>query len=256
MFDPDGCRVRFRAADGLVDDVPIDRVRAADLVAARPVRAFRSFRGQRFYSGWYWSATEGHHVVYESRLELARLLLADQDPRVARIVGQPMLLQGRDGVRVRRHVPDFLLTLTDGSTRLVDVKPQDRLTDPKVAAQFAWTRELCAVLGWDFEVWSRGDPDLIANIRYLAGYRRPGLVDSDACAEVMRRVTGGESIETVEHTLQRSMPSDPSGVRGRGCVRAAVLHLLWCGRLVTDLSRPLGIGAELWPAGSAIVGVR
>jgi len=72
------------------------------------VREFRSFKGQRVYSGWYWSATVGHHVVYESRLELARLLLADHDPIVAAIVEQPTLLQGRDGSRIRHHVPDFL----------------------------------------------------------------------------------------------------------------------------------------------------
>lgn len=236
MFDPDGCRVRFRAADGLLEDVPLDAVRAADLGLARPVREFRSFRGQRFYSGWYWSATVGHHVVYESRLELGRLLLADHDPQVVGIVGQPMLLQGRDGARVRRHVPDFFLLLTDGSTCLVDVKPQDRLGDPKVAAQFAWTRELCAVLGWGFEVWSGADPDLVANIRYLAGYRRPGLVDSDACEDVLRQVTGGETIEAVEDALQRPAPAGWADGQGRGRVRAAVLHLLWRGRLLTDLT--------------------
>lgn len=69
----------------MFDDVPLDRVRAEDLATARPVREFRSFRGQRFYPGWYWSATVGHHVVYESRLELARLLLADHAPQVVAI---------------------------------------------------------------------------------------------------------------------------------------------------------------------------
>ena len=50
---------------------------------------FRWHHGQAHYSGWYWSATTGGHVVYESRLELARLLLADFDPRVAAIAAQP-----------------------------------------------------------------------------------------------------------------------------------------------------------------------
>jgi len=237
-------------------DVPLDRVGVENFRAARPVREFRSFRGQRYYSGWYWSATMGHHVVYESRLELARLLLADHNPQVAGIVGQPMLLQGRDGARVRRHVPDFLLLLTDGSIRLVDVKPQDRLEDPKVAAQFAWTRELCEVQGWGFEVWSGSDPDLIANVRCLAGYRRPALVDSQACTAVMAHVAGGESIEAVEDALQSLSSGYLAGVRERGRVRAAVLHLLWHGRLVTDLSVPLGLAAGLWPSATVVPGVR
>jgi hypothetical protein len=55
----------------------------------------------------YWSSTTGAHVVYESRLELARLLLADFDREVAGIAAQPFLVR-EEG---RRHVPDFLLSL-------------------------------------------------------------------------------------------------------------------------------------------------
>ena len=38
-----------------------------------------------------WSATEGSRVIYESRLELARLLFADFDRSVHRICAQPFL---------------------------------------------------------------------------------------------------------------------------------------------------------------------
>ncbi|MGD3112117.1 hypothetical protein [Streptomyces sp. YGL11-2] len=41
------------------------------------------------YSGDYASATTGGQVVYESRLELARLLLADFDPSVSDVYAQP-----------------------------------------------------------------------------------------------------------------------------------------------------------------------
>lgn len=176
------------------EDLAWDLVRADDLRLARPVREFRSFRGQRHYSGWYWSSTMGHHVVYESRLELARLLLADMDATVGGVVGQPMQLAGRDGKRFRRHVPDYLLLLTDGSARLVDVKPWDRLDDPKVAAQFRWTRELCQAKGWGFEVWSGCDPTVMANARLLSGFRRAELVDSDAFEMVRANVGSGARI--------------------------------------------------------------
>jgi hypothetical protein len=43
------------------------------------VAAFRSRRGQAHLSGEYFAATTGGRVIYESRLELARLLLADFD---------------------------------------------------------------------------------------------------------------------------------------------------------------------------------
>jgi hypothetical protein len=72
--------------------------------------------------GWDWSATVGRLVLYESRLELARIMLADQDPEVAAIAAQPFQLTGPDQERVRRHVPDLLLVDRDGGVTVVDVK--------------------------------------------------------------------------------------------------------------------------------------
>ena len=99
---------------------------------------FRWRQGQAHYSGWYWSATAGGHVVYESRLELARLLLADFDPQVTAIAAQPFLVTAPAGGRVRRHVPDFLLAGRDGGVCVVNVKPADQLAVPKVADALAW----------------------------------------------------------------------------------------------------------------------
>ena len=44
-------------------------------------------------------------MVYESRLELARTMLADFDPCVTGIAAQPFLLAGTDGILIRRAVP-------------------------------------------------------------------------------------------------------------------------------------------------------
>lgn len=55
--------------------------------------------------GSYWSATEGRHVIYESRLELARLLFADFDRSVHRICAQPFLLVARSHVRMMQIIP-------------------------------------------------------------------------------------------------------------------------------------------------------
>jgi hypothetical protein len=84
-------------------------------LAGRPVRDFRRYKGRRRYSGWYWAATTAGLVAYESRLELARILLADFDPTVTGIVAQPFQLAGRDGGRVRHHVPDLLLRHASGT---------------------------------------------------------------------------------------------------------------------------------------------
>ncbi|MFI9567846.1 TnsA-like heteromeric transposase endonuclease subunit [Streptomyces phaeoluteigriseus] len=79
------------------------------LQTAHPWRTFRWYRDQKHYSGTYWSATMRDHVIYESRLELSRLLFADFDPSVRAIVAQPFLLQTVLEARVRRHIPDYLL---------------------------------------------------------------------------------------------------------------------------------------------------
>nr|MDT0666067.1 TnsA-like heteromeric transposase endonuclease subunit [Micromonospora sp. DSM 115978] len=103
------------------------QVGLSGVAAGSPWRVFRWRRGQAHYSGWYWSATTAGHVVYESRLELARLLLADFDPSVVRIAAQPFCLTAEVGGRRRWHVPDFLLVDAAGLASVVNVKPAEHL---------------------------------------------------------------------------------------------------------------------------------
>jgi hypothetical protein len=174
-------------------------------------------------------------VVYESRLELARILLADQDQDVVAIAAQPFVLEGFDGARTRRHVPDLLLGMADGALTVVDVKPANRLADAAVVAQMSWTREICIAAGWGFELWSGADPVLLENVRFLAGYRRPGLVDAGLIPLVLDATAEPIGIGALERMLDAP--------RRWGLLRPVVLHLLWSGRLVTDLRRVLDADA-------------
>ncbi|WP_406110348.1 hypothetical protein OG698_46230 [Streptomyces sp. NBC_01003] len=88
-------------------------------------------------------------MVYESRLELARLLLADFDPAVQGIFAQPCRLAARVSDRLRHHVPDFLLVMRSGTVRVVNVKPADRPQDPEIAEALAWRGELFRQHGWE-----------------------------------------------------------------------------------------------------------
>ncbi|MFD0348394.1 TnsA-like heteromeric transposase endonuclease subunit [Kitasatospora aburaviensis] len=111
------------------------------LRSAVPWRTFRWYMGQRHYSGTYWSATMRDHVIYESRLELARLVFADFDPSVQHIVAQPFLLKTVVDGEVRKHIPDYLL-ITEQGPVVVDVKPRHRLARSEVAFTFEWTRRV------------------------------------------------------------------------------------------------------------------
>jgi len=89
-------------------------------------RTFRWYRGQRHYSGSYWSATMRDHVIYESRLELSRLIFADFDRSVHRILAQPFLLKAKIDGKIRKHIPDYFLVGDHGPV-VVDVKPRGGL---------------------------------------------------------------------------------------------------------------------------------
>ena len=188
-------------------------------------------------SGYYWSATTGGHVIYESRLELARLLLADFAPEVVAIAAQPFLLRAPVGGRVRRHVPDFLLVHADQTVRVVNVKPAERLADPAVAEALAWPGELFEARGWGHEIWTGADPVLLANVRFLAGYRRPGMPPDAVAGAVLDLVRAGDCLGGLLDRLEHGWP--------RPLAKAALLRLLWQRRVSTDLSGPLDAGSVL-----------
>jgi TnsA endonuclease-like protein len=185
--------VSLRMADGSVVHRPLRDVRASYVTAASPWRTARSVRGQRHHPGYYWCATSGGHVIYESRLELARLMLADFDRSVSAVAAQPFWLRFRTGGRVRRHVPDFLLVRADQSVLLVNVKPAGQAADPGVAEALEWPGRLAAEHGWDYEVWTGEDLVFLGNVRFLAGYRRPWLVPAASADAVLERHRPGDT---------------------------------------------------------------
>ena len=205
---------------------------AAAVLSAVPWRSVRAYRGQRHLPGWYWAATTGGHVVYESRLELARLLLADFDCDVAGIAAQPLLVQDAE----RRHVPDFLLRRVDGSVVIVNVKPASQLQEERVAEALAWAGRVFRERGWEHEVWSGADAQLLANVRFLAGYRRGALFERTIDAAAGLPAAGLLTVAQAQTALSEAGASEP---------RPLLFHLLWSGRLRTDLLRPLTWESEL-----------
>jgi hypothetical protein len=222
--------VRVRMCLEGVREVPVAQFGPGDLVGADPWRTFRWRRGQKHFSGLYWCATTGTHVAYESRLELARLLIADFDPTVESVYAQPFQLVAEVEGRRRRHVPDFLLVHRDRVVTVVNVKPAEHLGHPEVVAAVAWTGQVVGERGWQLEVWSGEDAVFLANVRFLAGFRRawlfdPGLLDAAVAT------APGLCIADVEQVLGAG--------GGRLLVRPALMHLLWSHRLTADLARPL-----------------
>ena len=227
--------VAFRLASGDEQAGLLSAVSAETLSGAAPWRVFRWRDGQKHYSGAYWSATEDGHVIYESRLELARLLFADFDRSVRRIVAQPFLLRAEVDGKVRRRIPDCLLITASGPV-VVDVKPAARLAVPKVVFAFGWTEQVVKARGWRYEVWSEPDPVELENVRFLAGYRRRWLFDSVVVDALRSSVADGMSVGEVTGSASR-FPA--------ATVRAALLHLLWRREFTVDMSVRLGSASML-----------
>ncbi|WP_267246428.1 TnsA-like heteromeric transposase endonuclease subunit [Streptomyces sp. PR69] len=246
--------VEDEVREGLAwESVPLEM-----LYAAEPWRTFRWYMGQKHYSGSYWSSTQSDHVIYESRLELARLWYADFDQDVTAIVAQPFLLKAEVDGKLRRHIPDYLMATTAGPL-VVDVKPRHRVARPEHAFTFAWTREAVESRGWRYEVWSEPPDAELANVRFLSGYRRDWLFEPDLAEQRHGQAVDGESPPgrlfdpvILDEVRDRVVGGDTLGEafaclpgRPNPLVRAGVLHLLWKRQWLTDLSVPLSAGSVL-----------
>jgi hypothetical protein len=233
--------VSLRMSDDSEVVRPLRELRASHVAAAVPWRGTRGAQGQADYPGYYWCATSGTHVIYESRLELARLLMADFDRDVAAIAAQPFWLRARADGGLRGHVPDFFLIRADQSAVLVNVRPSGQLADPEVAAALDWPGRLVRAHGWDYEIWSGEDPVYLANLKFLAGYRRHWLIPTDVRDAMLTLFRPGDTFSVLCGRAGR----DPHPT----LVRAAVLRLLWEQRLITDLRRRLDGDSVLEAAG-------
>lgn len=224
----DSAKFSVRMADDEVVSLPAWQLSPVMMADSKPFRTFRWYKGQPHYSGTYWSATESAHVIYESRLELARLLLADFDATVTRIYSQPLMIRAKVDGQWRRHTPDYLL-VKGAALEFVAVKPRYRLDDPKVIETFTWVREVVESNGWAFEIACEPARPYIDNVCFLAGYRRAQLISADALDLLRTLDLDGAAFGDVLRAAEGCEP----------ILRAALLHMLWTHELEADLSRVL-----------------
>lgn len=191
--------------------------------SVEPVRMFPSYRGQHSFSGRWWSATTGSHVGFESWLERDHLMLLDHDRAVVGMASQPFWLSWPEGGRRRRHVPDYFARLTDGSGLVVDVRPDERI-EARDAAAFAATAQACAAVGWQYRRVGGLDPVLVANLRWLAGYRHRRCRDT-VVADVL----------VEEFARARPLAEGAAAAGDRLAVLPTLFHLLWAGVLHAEL---------------------
>ena len=206
-------RVPWRSLPEVVDELE------------RPVRSFPSYRGQRNYPGWYWACTMGRLIGFESWVERDHLIALDFDASVVGIVSQPfwLLWTSAEG-KSRRYAPDFVVRSANSTVTVLDSRHLHSIGERDREA-FDATGRACAAVGWRYAVWDRMDAVVVANQRWLAGYRHPRCFDE----AVATRLLG---VFTTPRPLM-----DGAELVGDPLATLPVLyHLLWKQLLVADLA--------------------
>ncbi|ONI90968.1 transposase [Saccharothrix sp. ALI-22-I] len=208
--------------------VPLTEAWSVPFEACTPVRGFPSYKGQQRFNGRWWTATTGGLVSYESWLERDRLVLLDFDPEVIGIASQPFWLfwTTAEG-KARSHAPDYFARLADGSALVLDVRAADRIK-PRDQVAFDATREACEALGWRYEVAGLPPAALLANVRWLAGYRHPRHHLPDVAAALRAAFAAPTGLLDGAEQV-----GDPIAVL------PVLFHLLWRRELHTNMDRPL-----------------
>lgn len=205
-----------------------------------PVRQFRWSRGLGHFPGWWWAATTGRHVGYESWLERDHVRALDFDLEITGIVSQPFWLYWTGERGRRRHAPDYFARRADGTGVVIDVRADDRI-EAADAEAFTVTAEACARLGWEFRRVGEIDPIPGSNVRWLARYRHPRCAGR---AEVTRKLRAAFA-SPAPLLAGAAEAGDPLATL------PALFHLMWRQELVADVTRErLGPAVQVRTAGT------
>ena len=223
-------RVGEEEVRGCLSDLSFDLLRAC-----RPVRAPGVYRRQRHMPGRWFSTTAGCFLEYESLLERDWMLLMGFDREVEWICEQPLRLRySKDGEPVS-HVPD-LLVWRGGAPEFCDVKSTERLEHPDFVAQVRAMELACAEAGFGYRVLSEPDPQLLVNVRWLAGYREPPPDPDGERVRMLSLLAVGQS--TIFELL--------SGAHEPALPRPVLMHLLWAGEVLIDVAEPIAEESCVW----------
>ena len=208
------------------------------VAGCEPVRRFSWGRRQRHRPGLQFMVSTGRVHGFESLEEQSLLLALDFTGAVEDVLPQPFTLRFEAaGGGFREHVPDFLAVFRDGSRWLFDVRPA-RLVKEGDAVCFAAAAEAALEAGWRYSVVAGWRPHVLTGIDALSAQRRD-LEDRLGLQDCLLDVVSSGPVTFGGLVAATPLPA---------VARAHALHLLWCRRLGTDLSRPVRDASQVWLA--------
>ena len=212
---------------------------------------------------------QGRSIRCQGQLEAAAAVILVACPQVAHLQEQPLaiwyawheaagsltiqLLDGPPASRRSQNkqagtsyiVPDFLVDMSCGRRRLMEIKSSDRLARPIVQRKLAVGRAFAAQQGWSFHVVTEENllaGPLLSNLRLINRYRQARL-DTEFLQELVHQVS-------VQGIALSSLFSGHDS-NHLATLRIHIFHLLATGQLSFDpRSRPLDDQTLVFPGGA------
>lgn len=223
--------VEWRDPELGVAERSLESARGFPFETALPIRGMPAFKGQWSKPGRYWFSGCDAHVQYESRFEMAHLTLLDFDPRVVAVSGQPFRVRFGMEDAPFTHVPDLFVRYGDGTALVIDVKGALAAGTPANRKVFARTASACDAMGVAYRVATEPDPAVLANVRWLAGYRRPQHHTDRLRGHVLGAARNAGALGGAACLAARTSGA-PEVV-----VRPVLFHLMWHRAITADLTR-------------------
>ncbi len=141
----------------------------------------------------------------------------DFEGGVIGVLAQPLMLHFERAGKTFRHVPDFLVWREGGGVTMVDVKRAEQVGASRNRRAFESTEVACQHLGWGFEVRTEPDDTYLANLKWLAGYRRRSPRFEATAREMLACCADGAvSVRQLLARMEQPLLARP-----------ALFHLLW-----------------------------
>lgn len=205
---------------------------------------------------------QGRSIRCQGQLEAAAARVLAACPLVKGILEQPQaihyawsdatteltLLNGPPTKEFRKKnrcsyvVPDFLVSFVCGRKRLVEIKPSHKLARPLTQRKLQVARLFAAAQDWTYHVVTEREllaGPLLANVRLLGRFRQLQVdpivlkrIEDSVAAEVMTLAELSRRIDSLDASA----------------LRAAVFHLVACGRLSLDVMKePISPATLIFP---------
>ncbi len=111
-------------------------------------------KGKSWKRGYFYSHKNGKKIHYRSSYELTAYEILEQMSKVKNYEIEPFGINYKFFGAIRRTVPDILITYTDGSKELIEVKSEWNLKDKRTNCKIWAMNDYAVSKSWLFNIWT------------------------------------------------------------------------------------------------------